>query len=90
MPYPLIALVSVIIFSLVHLWAEKVRSFGMLSQGRFLSLGGGVAIAYVFVDLLPKLGKSNMLVERVLAGIFPYFERHVFVMALLGFLLFSC
>jgi hypothetical protein len=88
MLYPLIAFISVIIFALVHIWAEKVRTMHVLSQGRFLSLGGGVAVAYVFVDLLPKLGKSNAFVERVLAGFFPYFERHVFVMALLGFLLF--
>jgi hypothetical protein len=88
MPYPFVALISVMIFALVHMWAEKVRNLGILSRARFLSFGGGVAIAYVFVDLLPKLGKSNMLVQKVLAGIFPYFERHVFVMALLGFLLF--
>ena len=88
MPYPLIALISVIIFSLVHMWAEKVRMWGILTQGRFLSIGGGVAIAYVFVDLLPKLGKSDLIIQKVLAGFFPYFERHAFVMALLGFLLF--
>jgi hypothetical protein len=73
MPYPLVALISIIVFSFVHMWAEKVRTLGILSQRWFLSLGGGVAIAYVFVDLLPKLGKNNILVERVLAGFFPYF-----------------
>jgi hypothetical protein len=88
MPYPLIALFSILVFSCVHLWAEKGRGFGLLSRSRLLSLGGGVAIAYVFVDLLPKLGKSNLLIERVLSGFFPYFERHAFVAALLGFLLF--
>lgn len=88
MPYPLIALFSVIVFTFVHLFAEKVRTLGILSQGRFLSIGGGVAIAYVFVDLLPKLGRSSDLVQRLLFGFFPYFERHVFVLALLGFLLF--
>lgn len=88
MPYPLVALISVCIFALVHMWAEKIRTLHPLLQGRFLSIGGGVAIAYVFVDLLPKLGKSNLLVQSVLAWVFPYMERHVFVMALLGFLLF--
>ena len=88
MPYPLIAFFSILVFSCVHLWAEKIRALGVLSQRRFLSLGGGVAISYVFVDLLPKLGKSNQLIERVLSGFFPYFERHAFVAALLGFLLF--
>jgi hypothetical protein len=88
MPYPLIAFFSVVVFSLVHVYAEKIRTHGLLSQGRFLSLGGGVALAYVFLDLLPKLGKSNAVVEKLLSGFFPYFERHVFVAALLGFLLF--
>lgn len=65
MPYPLVALFSVIVFAFVHMWAEKVRTFGILSQGRFLSIGGGVPVSYVFVDLLPKLSKSNDLVQRM-------------------------
>ncbi len=89
-PYPLLALISVAIFSLVHMYAEKIRTLEMLSQRRFLSLGGGIAIAYVFIDLLPKLGESNQWVERIFSGFFPYVERHVFVTALLGFLLFFC
>jgi hypothetical protein len=40
------------------------------------------------VDLLPKLAKSDLIVTAALSGVFPYFERHVYVMALLGFLLF--
>ena len=88
MSYQFVAFCSVVIFSLVHMYAEKVRTFGLWSQSRFLSFGGGVALAYVFLDLLPKLGKSNAVVEQLLSGFFPYFERHVFVAALLGFLLF--
>ena len=88
MPYPAIALISVIIFALVHLFARSTRGLNKRTHGRFLSAGGGVAIAYVFVDLLPKLCDSNVVVEQALAGVFPYFERHVFVMALVGFLLF--
>ena len=88
MPYPVIALVSVTIFALVHLFAEKTRKLDRLTRGRFLSAGGGVAIAYVFIDLLPKLAKSDLVVSQALQGVFPYFERHVYIMALLGFLLF--
>lgn len=88
MPYPLIALISVMIFALVHLWAEKTRRLDQTSHGIFLSAGGGIAISYVFIDLLPKLGKSNLMVQQALKGVFPYFERHVYVMALAGFLLF--
>jgi len=88
MPYTLLALISVTIFALVHLFAEKTRRLGLPFQRRFLSTGGGIAIAYVFVDLLPKLAKSDQVVQAALSGIFPYFERHVYVMALAGFLAF--
>jgi len=87
-PYHVCTLVSVIIFALVHLWADKTRKLNAITHSRFLSAGGGVAIAYVFVDLLPKLAKSDLIVRAALSGMFPYFERHVYVMALVGFLLF--
>ena len=88
MDYSAIAFISVSIFAIVHLIAGKSSHLERLTHGRFLSAGGGVAIAYVFVDLLPKLCKSDIVVREALEGIFPYFERHVFVMALAGFLLF--
>lgn len=88
MPYPAIALISVTIFALVHLCAGQMRLLSLPFQSRFLSAGGGVAIAYVFVDLLPKLGASDAIVKDWAMGVFPYFERHVYVMALAGFLLF--
>ncbi|MDB6080754.1 MAG: hypothetical protein JWO53_26 [Chlamydiia bacterium] len=87
-PYSFFALISVTIFALVHLFAEKTRRLNTTLHGRFLSMGGGVAIAFVFVDLLPKLARSDSIVRELLYGLFPYFERHVYVMALLGFLLF--
>lgn len=88
MPYSGYALISVVIFALVHLFAEKTKGLKKQSQGRFLSFGGGIAISYVFVELLPKLAKSDLLVRKALEGVFPYFERHVYIMALVGFLLF--
>ncbi len=90
MSYVDISFVSIVVLSLVHMVAERVRTHILLPQGPFLSVGGGVAIAYVFIDLLPKLGASNRIVERTLTGWLPYVERHVFVIALLGFLLFFC
>lgn len=88
MIYSIFSLTAVTLFALVHLWAEKARKLDMISHGRLLSAGGGIAIAYVFVDLLPKLSQSDLIVTKALDGIFPYFEKHVYVLALLGFLLF--
>lgn len=88
MPYTLFTFFSVVVFATVHLLAAKTQQMNFFSQGRLLSIGGGVAISYVFIDLLPKLSESDTLVKQALSGIFPYFERHVYITALLGFLLF--
>lgn len=87
-PYPLAALISIVIFQLVHIFARKTESFNAITHGRFLSMGGGIATSYVFIDLLPKLAKSELLIQGAISGLFPFFERHVYVMALAGFLLF--
>lgn len=84
--YPFYAFLSVSLFALVHLFASRIRKNKL--QGTLLSFGGGVAISYIFIDLLPKLGKSDEAVEKALRGSLPFLERHVFIMALLGFLLF--
>ncbi len=88
MSYSAFALISIIIFSLVHLFAIKTRALPKHWQAKLLSTGGGVAIAYVFIDLLPKLAKSELVLHDAFAGFFPYFERHVYILALAGFLLF--
>lgn len=86
--YSIMSLFSVVIFACIHLWAEKLRNLSSAFHSRFLSTGGGVAIAYVFIDLLPKLSKSEMVVKNSMLQSLPFFESHVYIMALLGFLLF--
>jgi hypothetical protein len=88
MPYSFLAFISVTLFALIHIYANKIRKFDEMTQARFLSGGQGVAIAYVFITLLPKLCLNDTIVKQSLKGIFPYFEKHVYVMALAGFLLF--
>lgn len=88
MDYTILTFLCVCVFALVHLWANKTRNFSLLSHSRLLSTGSGVAIAYVFIDLLPKLSESEATVKKSMESIFPYFEHHVYIMALLGFLLF--
>lgn len=88
MPYSVVSFFSVLTLVAVHLFAYKMQAIDRLSHGRFLSVGGGIAIAYIFIDLLPKLSEADNIVRNFLASIFPYFERHVYVIALFGFLLF--
>jgi hypothetical protein len=86
--YPLQSFIAIIIISLVHLFANKACNLPASLHMRLLSIGSGMAIAYVFLDILPKLSKHEPLINNAIWQFFPYFERHVYVMALLGFLLF--
>lgn len=88
MSYHLEAFIAVVIFAFVHLFAKQTRNLDEITHGRFLSMCGGVAIAYVFIDILPKLSKGDLIIKKALSEVFPYIEHHVYVMALAGFLLF--
>ncbi|QLH35760.1 MAG: hypothetical protein HWD61_06160 [Parachlamydiaceae bacterium] len=88
MSYTAWTFLVICLFAIVHLFAANTQKLGFIVHGRFLSAGGGIAIAYIFIDLLPKLSKSDLIVTQALSGVFPYFERHVYIMALIGFLLF--
>jgi hypothetical protein len=88
MPYTLASFIAVTIFACIHLFAHKLRQLTSVSNSRFLSTGSGVAIAYVFLDILPKLSENDAIVRSATWKVFPYVEKHVYIMALCGFLLF--
>ena len=78
--------------ALVHLFAGKLRFLQGLPRSRYLSLAGGVSVAYVFVHLLPEIterqsefaGETESL-KSVLSAV-P--ERTLFLVVLVGFALF--
>lgn len=88
MPYVYFSFTALLVFTMVHLLAAKAEKLNAKWHARLLSAGGGIAIAYVFIDLLPKLSNNDSIVTQAFSGLFPYFERHAYIMALLGFLLF--
>jgi hypothetical protein len=48
----------------VHLFAGKLRFLDGLPRSRWLSLAGGVSVAYVFVHVLPDLSEGQETVEE--------------------------
>jgi len=44
--------------ALVHLFAGRLGVGGRIPRSRWLSLAGGVSVAYVFVHLLPEIGAA--------------------------------
>ena len=87
-PHSIYALCSIVVFACVHTWAGRLRLVSNRTQGQILSFGSGVAIAYVFIDLLPKLAKNQLILKNALSDLLPFLEKHVYILALVGFLLF--
>ncbi len=73
---------ALVVLAVVPLVAGGVRGIGARWHGRTLSAAGGIAVAYVFVDLLPKLADGQSKVEG--SGLLPFIERHVYLFALVG------
>ena len=73
--------------AVVHLLAGRVHSHGILPGRVWLSAGGGAAVAYVFVHILPELGRGHRVVGE--SATFGWLvERYVYLVALFGFILF--
>ncbi|ADJ15094.1 hypothetical protein [Halalkalicoccus jeotgali] len=71
----------------VHLLAGRLRALDRTPRSRWLSAGGGVSVAYVFVHMLPELGERQHAFED--AGILVGFlDHHVYLLALAGFATF--
>ncbi|MFC4245773.1 hypothetical protein ACFOZ7_01935 [Natribaculum luteum] len=72
----------------VHAFAGRASRLGEVPRSQWLSVAGGAAVAYVFVHLLPEVGEAARTVVETLAVPVTLLERHVYVVALVGFVTF--
>ncbi|MEX2291558.1 MAG: hypothetical protein WD794_14700 [Mycobacteriales bacterium] len=85
------ALLAAALLSVLHLAAPRIRRLPLVPEHVTASFAGGVAVAYVFLHLLPELSEGNARVREVLdeqGGQTPLLGLEVFAVALLGFLVF--
>jgi hypothetical protein len=68
-------------------FAGRLASIAPASQRRLSSFAGGVASAYVFLLVLPKLADQQALLEQATSGwpLIDYFYHHAYAVALAGF-----
>jgi hypothetical protein len=74
-------------FALIHLVGARLRFLHTTPRSIWLSLAGGVSVAYVFVHLLPELAEQQVAVARDLEGLGGFaagIESHVYLVALAG------
>lgn len=82
-------ILATLILALAYILGYRLRLRESLHPRRWLSFGAGVAVAYVFVELLPELAEYQ---DRFLAATAQqallFAERRVFLAALIGFVLY--
>ena len=70
MLHPVVTLFAAVALARVPLGAGRLRFLDVIPRSRWLSFGGGISVAYVFVRLLPELkaarGGSSLLHGHVL------------------------
>lgn len=82
-----VQILCALVIACSHSLAGHVRSFGAVPRNVWLSAGGGVSVAYVFLHILPDLQMHQELFTR---STFPGLQLkvHVYILSLGGLLLF--
>jgi len=86
------SLIIALLFAAIFLFGGRLAYRpGQRKYRRFLSFAAGIAVAYVFVDVMPALGRMRDIVMETPGGfqrVFP--EYSVYLWAMIGFLGFYC
>ncbi|MCW4022883.1 MAG: hypothetical protein ACOWW1_09310 [archaeon] len=87
--FVIVALIPALYFMLIHFLSPKIYQEFKQHKKKIFSLFGGIAAAYVFVDLLPKLEQAQDHIRNLFQGL-PNFVYSVAApsMAFLGFMIF--
>lgn len=77
------------ILALAYILGYRLRLRESVHPRRWLSFGAGVAVAYVFVELLPELAEyQDRFLTATAQQSILFAERRVFLAALVGFVLY--
>lgn len=79
-----VSLVSAGVLALGHLFAGKLRFLEGTPRSIWLSMAGGVSVAYVFMHLLPELAEGQEVLAEALEESLFFLESHAYLVALLG------
>ena len=83
------AFVAALALAITHVGGGRLHRLDALPRHVVLSAGSGVSVAYVFVHLLPELAEAQAHVaESAPTGVWGSAERHAWLAALLGLLVF--
>lgn len=85
------SLVIALVLAALHLAAPHIRKLPLVPENVTGSFAGGLAVAYVFLHLLPEIAEGNEAIGELLEDtieVTPLFDLGIFVVALTGFTIF--
>jgi hypothetical protein len=85
------ALVITVLLVALHLAAPRIRRLPLVPEAATGSFAGGLAVAYVFLHLLPEIAEGNEAIGEALSDVVhpsPLLDLGIFVVALVGFTAF--
>lgn len=82
------AFIAALGLALVHLYAGKLRFLEGTPRSTWLSVAGGVSVAYVFVHLLPEMSEAQETLAEALGSTLGFLENHGYLVALVGLVVF--
>jgi hypothetical protein len=85
------ALVAAVALAALHLAAPHIRKLPFVPERATASFAGGLAVAYVFLHLLPEIAEGNEAIGEALSDVLeptPLLDLGVFLVALAGFAAF--
>lgn len=80
----LVPLIAALGMAAVHLFADRLHFLGGVPRSRWLSIAGGISVAYIVVHLLPELAEYQEATAGSGAFGVAAIERHVYVFTLVG------
>lgn len=84
-----LSLMFVMGFVVIHLFSKNMNFLKAVPRSRFLSIAGGISVAYVFLHLLPELGEFQEEVHEEFGG--PgegFLSNHIYLAAMAGLVIF--
>ena len=75
-------------FAAIHLFIGRLRFLDVVPRSRWLSAAGGVAVAYVFLHVLPELAAHQDSLAQNLARSPVFVEELVYLLSLIGLAVF--
>ncbi len=76
-------------FIMIHLFSKQMNFLTAVPRSRFLSIAGGISVAYVFLHLLPELGEFQETVHESI-GMHGegFLKNHIYLVAMAGLVIF--